>query len=93
MSTRTLVALLIGVIGSDLATQPQAAPWERGQPQDVSETGCLWVTPTSACPKEFDLVKVEGNRLFLGERPQPGQDLCHEDRRAQKLRSLPLIRR
>jgi hypothetical protein len=36
MSTRTLVALLIGVIGSDLATQPQAAPWERGQPQDVS---------------------------------------------------------
>jgi hypothetical protein len=67
--------------------------WERGQPQDVSETGCLWVTPTSACPREFDLVKVEGNRLFLGERPQPGQDLCREDRRAQKLRSLPLIRR
>jgi hypothetical protein len=67
--------------------------WERGQPQDVSATGCLWVTPVSACPKEFDLVKVEENRLFLGERPQPGQDLCSEDHRAQKLRSLPLIRR
>jgi hypothetical protein len=67
--------------------------WEHGQTQDVSATGCLWVTPVSACPKEFDLVKIEGNRLFLGERPQPGQDLCHEDRRAQKLRSLPLIRR
>jgi hypothetical protein len=67
--------------------------WERDQPQDVSATGCLWVTPTSACPKEFDLVKVEANRLFLGERPQPGQDLCSEGRRAQKLRSLPLVRR
>jgi len=67
--------------------------WERRQPRDVSATGCFWVTPTSACPKEFDLVKVEGNRLFLGERPQPGQDLCSEDRRAQKLRSLPLVRR
>jgi Adenomatosis polyposis coli down-regulated 1 len=67
--------------------------WERGKPQDVSATGCLWVTPVSACSEEFDLVKVEGNRLFLGERPQPGQDLCSEDRRAQKLRSLPLLRR
>jgi hypothetical protein len=67
--------------------------WERGQPQDVSATGCLWVTPVSAYPKEFDLVKVEKNRLFLGERPQPRQDLCNEDHRAQKLRSLPLIRR
>jgi hypothetical protein len=67
--------------------------WERGQSQDVSATGCLWVTPTSACPKEFDLVKVEGHRLFLGDRPQPGQDLCHEDRRARTLRPVPLIRR
>jgi Adenomatosis polyposis coli down-regulated 1 len=67
--------------------------WERGQPQDVSATGCLWVTPVSACPQEFDLVKIDGNRLFLGERPPPGQDLCREDRRAQKLRSVPLVRR
>jgi hypothetical protein len=67
--------------------------WERGEPQDVSATGCLWVTPASACPKEFDLVKVDGNRLFLGERPEPGQDLCGEDRRARRLRSLPLVRR
>jgi hypothetical protein len=67
--------------------------WERAKPQDVSTTGCLWVTPVSACTQEFDLVKVEGNRLLLGERPQPGQDLCSQDRRAQKLRSLALVRR
>ena len=67
--------------------------WERGTPQDVSATGCFWVTPTSACPKEFDLAKLEGHRLFLGERPQPGQDLCREDRRAKTLRTLPLVRR
>jgi hypothetical protein len=67
--------------------------WERGKPQDVSTTGCLWVTPVSACPQEFDLVKVDGNRLFLGERPQPGQNLCSEARRARTLRSVALVRR
>jgi hypothetical protein len=67
--------------------------WKRGEPQDVTTTGCMWVTPVSACPQEFDLVKVDGNRLFLGERPPPGQNLCGEERRAPKLRSLALVRR
>jgi hypothetical protein len=67
--------------------------WKQGEPQDVTSTGCLWVTPVSACPQEFDLVKVDGNRLFLGERPQPGQNLCSKERRARKLRSLALVRR
>jgi hypothetical protein len=67
--------------------------WTRGEPQDVTTTGCLWVTPVSACPQEFDLVKLDGNRLFLGERPTPGQNLCSEEHRAPKLRSLALVRR
>jgi Adenomatosis polyposis coli down-regulated 1 len=66
--------------------------WKRGEPQDVTKTGCLWVTPVSACPQEFDLVKLDGNRLFLGERPPPGQNLCSEERRARTLRSLALVR-
>jgi len=67
--------------------------WTRGREEDVSSSGCLWVVPVSACPQEFDLVKVADNRLFLGQRPAAGQDLCREDRRARALRSLPLIRR
>ena len=67
--------------------------WKQAEPQDVTTTGCLWVTPVSVCPKEFDLVQVDGNRLFLGERPQPGQNLCSEERRARTLRSLALVRR
>jgi hypothetical protein len=67
--------------------------WKRGEPQDVTKKGCLWVTPVSACPREFDLVKLDGNRLFLGERPPPGQSLCSEERRARTLRSLALVRR
>jgi hypothetical protein len=67
--------------------------WARGREEDVSSTGCLWVVPVSACPQEFDLVKVVGDQLFLGERPAAGQDLCREDRRARALRSLPLVRR
>jgi hypothetical protein len=65
----------------------------RGRREDVSSTGCLWVVPVSACPQEFDLVKVDDERLFLGERPAAGRDLCREDRRPRALSSLPLVRR
>jgi hypothetical protein len=65
----------------------------RGREEDVSSTGCLWIVPVSACPQEFDLVKVDDDQLFLGERPAAGQDLCREDRRARTLRSLALVRR
>ena len=67
--------------------------WTRGREEDVSSTGCLWVVPVAACPQEFDLVKVADDRLFLGERPPAGQDLCRDDRRARTLRTLPLVRR
>jgi hypothetical protein len=70
-----------------------ARAWQRGEPQEVTATGCLWVVPVSACAQEFDLVKLTGNRLFLGERPKPGQDICAESRRARTLRSLALVRR
>jgi Adenomatosis polyposis coli down-regulated 1 len=66
--------------------------WTRGREEDVSSTGCLWVVPISACREEFDLVKLEGERLLLGERPAAGTDLCRADRRARALRSLPLVR-
>jgi hypothetical protein len=69
-----------------------ARAWTRGREADVSSTGCLWVVPVSACREEFDLVKVDGDRLLLGERPAAGADLCREDRRARALRSLPLVR-
>jgi Adenomatosis polyposis coli down-regulated 1 len=67
--------------------------WTRGREEDVSSTGCLWVVPVSTCREEFDLVKLEGERLLLGERPAAGMDLCRADRRAGALRSLPLVRR
>jgi Adenomatosis polyposis coli down-regulated 1 len=70
-----------------------ARGWTRGREEDVSSTGCLWVVPVSACQEEFDLVKVDSDRLLLGERPAAGKDLCREDRRARVLRSAPLVRR
>lgn len=70
-----------------------ARTWTRGREEDVSSTGCLWVVSVPACREEFDLVKVDGDRLLLGERPAAGNDLCREDRRAAALRSIPLVRR
>jgi hypothetical protein len=67
--------------------------WTYGESQDVSDRACFGVVPISACAEEYDLVKVEGDRLFLGERPAPGRDLCAPERRAPTLRSVALVRR
>ena len=70
-----------------------ARRWKQGESQDVSDRACFGVVPVFACAQEYDLVKVEGDRLFLGERPAPGRDLCAPERRARRLRSVALVRR
>ncbi len=67
--------------------------WKAGVEQDVTASGCLGIASISACPQEYDLVRIVDDRLFLGERPRPGEDICAESRRPQRLRSEPLRRR
>jgi hypothetical protein len=61
-----------------------AERWELDEPQSVRATGCepLGVRPPSA---EYDLVKREGDRLFLGARPPAGSDLNAPERRPTAL--------
>jgi hypothetical protein len=92
-STKRLTLYADGLLTQANAGACGTRVWRRGREEDVSSTGCLWVVPVSACPQEFDLVKVDDDQLFLGERPPAGQDLCREDRRARTLRSLALVRR
>ena len=47
--------------------------WTRGREEDVSTTGCLWVVPVSACTQEFDLVKVDDDRLLLESARRPAK--------------------
>jgi hypothetical protein len=67
--------------------------WQLGVEQDVTTTGCLWIESARACPQEYDLVRVENGRLWLGERPPARSNLCAVSRRPQRLRTVPLVRR
>ncbi len=52
--------------------------WKTGEGKEVTETGCLGLVPTkSTCPVEFDIVKIEDGRLFLGDR---SAGLCETER-------------
>jgi hypothetical protein len=67
--------------------------WSPGIEQDVSAAGCLSIASVPACAQEYDLVRIDGDRLYLGERPQPGTNICAEERRPIRLRTEPLRRR
>jgi hypothetical protein len=67
--------------------------WRIGVEQDVTSTGCLGIASIGACPHEYDLVRIANHELFLGERPRPGEDICAEHRRPQRLRAEALRRR
>ena len=46
-----------------------AGNWKVGQGQDVSNTGALFFAPVSKPPREYDLLKRDGDTLRFGERP------------------------
>ncbi|HII16530.1 TPA: hypothetical protein HA361_01325 [Candidatus Woesearchaeota archaeon] len=62
-----------------------------GEAKDISSAGCSFLPSVSACGQEYDLVKIEGNTLYLGARPADG-NMCTEDRRPAAL-GFPLLNR
>lgn len=57
--------------------------WVVGEPQDVTQTGCIGVAhPIATCPTEFDLVGLNGGQLYFGERIT---DMCTEAGRPKAL--------
>ena len=58
--------------------------------QDISETGCSFLTSVAACGQEYDLVKIADGKFYLGARPADG-NMCTEDRRPTAL-NLPLVK-
>lgn len=66
--------------------------WTVGQEQATATTGCLFFRPTSACATDNDIVKVDGNQLFFGQRPADN-DMCTPDKRPTALGALPVVKR
>jgi hypothetical protein len=64
------------------------APWKAGVEYDFSRTGAGFLPSVENGPIEYDLVKLEGSKLYLGDR---SIDLNKE--RAQKPSAYALVRR
>lgn len=64
--------------------------WEVGEAQDVTKTGCIGVAHVvEECPEEFDIVAVEGDKLFFGERIT---DMCSEAGRPAALAAFAVVK-
>jgi hypothetical protein len=62
--------------------------WEVGKGQDVTQGGCLGIVPTAEqCPTEYDLVKIEDDKLYFGDR---SQGVCVPDRYPTGFAPAPL---
>lgn len=59
--------------------------------KDISETGCSFLPSVANYAKEFDLLSISGNSLYLGARPADG-NMGSEDKRPTSLGS-PLKRK
>ena len=68
-----------------------SAPWAVGVEQETSTTGCVFLRPVTACGMDHDIVKVEGNQLFFGQRPADG-DMCTPDKRPTALTPVAVVR-
>ncbi len=65
--------------------------WELDKEQETGTTGCAFLKPVSACQLDHDLVKVEGDKLYFGQRPADN-DMCTPDKRPTSL-GTPVVRR
>lgn len=67
-----------------------AGAWTVGAEQSVPGA-CLSFKPLTLCGTDHDVVKVDGNQLFFGQRPADN-DMCSPDKRPQALASHPLVK-
>ncbi|HZI12185.1 MAG TPA: hypothetical protein VE153_17510 [Myxococcus sp.] len=67
-------------------------PWQVGVEQDVTASGgCILFGLNTATTVEYDLLKVQGNRLYFGARPADGGLLDSPERRPTALQ-VPVVR-
>jgi hypothetical protein len=62
-----------------------------GETQDVSRTGALGFMPVSKYPKEYDLLKRDGDNLLLGKRPSDN-NMGSPEKRPRELTPYPVVK-
>lgn len=90
-TTKTLVANDQGMADYFGMSGCGTEAWTVGTAQDVGGTGCapLGLDSIEECPTEFDIVKLEGNNLYFGDR---SNGMCDESKRTSKLQTVPVVK-
>jgi hypothetical protein len=93
MEQRALTPRNSAIAGALTAAGCGSGAWEVGVAQSVAEKGCkaFRVFSREACVREYDVLRIEGERLFLGARPADGF-MCSPDRRPETTSAAALIR-
>jgi len=64
--------------------------WKVGEGQEIDRQGCLGLIPTiDACPVEYDIVKLDDDRLYLGDR---SRGMCVTEKYPKAFAPTPLER-
>ena len=65
--------------------------WKIGGSQDVSKTGCMFFKPVKEYGMEYDLVSLDGDKLYLGERPSDN-NMGSPELRPKSLTKDPVVK-
>jgi hypothetical protein len=90
--TRTLTAKADGAVQfMNQAGFCGKKDWKVGEAVDIHTTGCaqLGAKPSTECKGEHDLVKMDGGKVFLGDR---SADMCKKNNYPSKLYPVALIK-
>jgi hypothetical protein len=87
---RFMTAHVQDLAGAFNASKCGAGDWTVGVEQAVPNA-CLFFQPLASCGADHDVVKVDGDKLFFGQRPADN-DMCSPDKRPQALGTLPVVK-
>ena len=63
---------------------------KKGEIVDISETGFAFITPVDKYELEYDIVKIDGDKLFFGKRPVDN-DIGKPEKRPTEF-GLPVVK-
>ena len=88
--TKTLTAFDAGTAGFFEGSGCGEGAWVVGEAKDISQTGCapLGVEAIDDCPVEYDLIRLEGDELFFGDR---SAGMCDPGARTGALQTVPVV--
>lgn len=90
-STKTLIAFDAGTAGFFESVGCGEGAWTVNEAKDISKTGCapLGLDPVEECPVEYDLIRLDGDKLFFGDR---SNGMCDDAKRTNTLQTVPVVK-